>query len=252
LGFSVLSWNVEHFGGGETPARQTRVVKHLKDPDIRKLMETSFPDHDFVVTDGPQLREILIGCRRGVIDQKLFEQKREYQEGNDKLRPGALLSVRQGTEWTKLLLLHADSGSDAGALGNRFDHFRKVWSLWKAIARRLRTARRGCWCWETSTPWASRTRRREVGAARGRPTSRSPASRSWRRRRAWCCSRSRTGDVLDRDVRRVKPRSRPRVGRPRGDGEEGRSQRVGAGADEAAKEKWTEISDHSAACVIVL
>lgn len=149
MGFSVLSWNVEHFGGGETPARQNRVVKHLKDQDpdifgilevenadIRKLMETSFPDHDFFLTDGPQLQEILIGCRRGVFDQKLFVQKREYQEGNDKLRPGALLSVRQGTEWTNLLFLHADSGVDAGAFGNRFDNFRKVWSLAKAIARK--------------------------------------------------------------------------------------------------------------------
>lgn len=149
MGFSVLSWNVEHFGGGETPARQNRVVKHIKDQDpdifgilevenadIRKLMETSFPDHDFFLTDGPQLQEILIGCRRGVFDQKLFVQKREYQEGNDKLRPGALLSVRQGAVWTNLLFLHVDSGSDAGAFGNRFDNFRKVWSLTKALARK--------------------------------------------------------------------------------------------------------------------
>lgn len=148
MGFSVLSWNVEHFGGGETPARQNAVVKHLKDQDpdifgiievenadIRKLMEKSFPNHDFFLTDGPQLQEILVGCRRGVFEQKLFVQKREYQEGNDKLRPGAMLSVRQGSVWTNILFLHTDSGVDAGAFGNRFDNFRKVWSLARALGR---------------------------------------------------------------------------------------------------------------------
>ncbi|MBL8923884.1 MAG: endonuclease/exonuclease/phosphatase family protein [Myxococcaceae bacterium] len=150
MGFSVLSWNVEHFGNKKTSAeRQKRVVKHIKDQDpdifgilevehanIRALMEKSFDDYDFFLTDGPQLQEILVGCRRGLFDQKLFVQKREYQEGNDKLRPGALLSVRQGTVWTNLLFLHTDSGDDAGAFGNRFDSFRKVWNLTKALARK--------------------------------------------------------------------------------------------------------------------
>lgn len=149
MSISVVSWNVEHFGGSVSADRQKRVVKHLKslDPDIfgilevenadiRKLMEQSFPDHDFFLTDGPQLQEILIGCRRGVFDQKLFVQKREYQEGNDALRPGALLSVRQGTEWTNLLFLHTDSGADAGAFGNRFDNFRKVWNLTRALGKK--------------------------------------------------------------------------------------------------------------------
>lgn len=149
MGFTVLSWNVEHFGGKAAPERQARVVKHIKaqnpdifgileveHADIRKLMDKSFEDYDFFLTDGPQLQEILVGCRRGVFDQKLFVQKREYQEGNDKLRPGALLSVKQGSDWTNILFLHTDSGADAGAFGNRFDNFKKVWNLTKALARK--------------------------------------------------------------------------------------------------------------------
>lgn len=44
--------------------------------------------------------------------------------------------MRQRSIWTNLLFLHSDSGSDAGAFGNRFDNFRKVWSLARALAKK--------------------------------------------------------------------------------------------------------------------
>lgn len=143
----MLSWNVDHFGGGQTPARQNAVAKHLKDQDpdiigiievenadIRKLMEKSFPDHDLILTDGPQLQEILVGRRRGVFEQKLFVQMREYQERNDKLRPEPMLSVRQGTVWTNILFLAHRQRERRGPVRDRFDNIRKVWSLTRALA----------------------------------------------------------------------------------------------------------------------
>ncbi|MCU0695069.1 MAG: hypothetical protein MUC96_00920 [Myxococcaceae bacterium] len=189
MGFSLASWNVEHFGGRVSDDRQKRVVRHLKslDPDvfgilevehanIRKLMEQSFPDHDFFLTDGPQLQEILIGCRRVVFDQKLFVQKREYQEGNDALRPGALLSARQGTVWTNLLFLHTDSGADAGALGNRFDNFRKVWNLRRALGRKAPKGEPRRMCSATSTPWVCRSPVGETPTNGSRSPRRAPGS----------------------------------------------------------------------------
>lgn len=58
MGFSVLSSNPEHFGGGETIKEQDPGIfgiLEVENADIRKLMETSFPDYDFFLTDGPQL-----------------------------------------------------------------------------------------------------------------------------------------------------------------------------------------------------
>jgi hypothetical protein len=87
MGFSMLSWNVEHFKGG---ARTKDVVAHVKnhDPDVFGLLEMEgtnvlavmqgeFPGYDFALTDGPQVQEILVGIRRGKFDQVGVSQKRE-------------------------------------------------------------------------------------------------------------------------------------------------------------------------------
>ena len=146
--FSVLSWNIEHFKGGVV--RLKRVAVHIKrhKPDVfalleienvnvRTLMEQEFPGYDFALTDGPQVQEILVGWRRDAFDQAVFSQKREFDVGNDRLRPGALLSVRQCGVWYNLLFLHTDSGTDAPAFGNRAEMFGKTWSLKAALDRHL-------------------------------------------------------------------------------------------------------------------
>lgn len=145
--FSLLSWNVEHLR--PNPNRTTLIADKIKefDPDVfaiyevedisvSNLMNTHFPTYDFFITDGPQVQEILVGCRRGKFDQKIFTQKREFDAGNQFLRPGALLSLLIGGKFYNMLFLHTDSGTDASAFGNRFEMMDKVKKLAKAINRK--------------------------------------------------------------------------------------------------------------------
>jgi hypothetical protein len=151
--FTFLVWNVEHFA--PDPGR-TKIVAdtikaahpqnkdidvmgilEVKDVNVTELMLTHFPNYDFYITDGPQVQEILVGVRRGVFEQKIFTQKREFKVGNERLRPGALMSLRQAgsQRWTQLLFLHTDSGTAAGDFGNRFEMFEKVAKLRTALAK---------------------------------------------------------------------------------------------------------------------
>jgi hypothetical protein len=160
MAFTFLVWNVEHFA--PEPSR-TRIVAdtikaahpggkpidvmgilEVKHVDVLELMLSHFPGYDFYLTDGPQVQEILVGVRRGVFDQKIFTQKREFKVGNEHLRPGALISVRQAgsTAWTQLLFLHTDSGTAAGDFGNRFDMFAHVAKLRNALARQAASSDR--------------------------------------------------------------------------------------------------------------
>ena len=146
--FSVLSWNIEHFKGGA--ARLKKVASHIRkqkadvfclleveNADVRALMEQEFAGYDFAITDGPEVQEILVGWRRSAFEQAVFSQKREFDVGNSRLRPGALLSVRQQGIWYNMLFLHTDSGTDAPAFGNRAEMFDKTWSLKAALDRNL-------------------------------------------------------------------------------------------------------------------
>jgi endonuclease/exonuclease/phosphatase family metal-dependent hydrolase len=146
--FSVLSWNIEHFKA--SAARLKKVATHIRKQspdifcllevesmDVRTLMEKEFAGYDFALTDGPQVQEILVGWRRAKFDQAIFSQKREFDVGNSRLRPGALLSVRQAGVWYNLLFLHTDSGTDAPAFGNRAEMFDKTWSLKSALDKNL-------------------------------------------------------------------------------------------------------------------
>jgi hypothetical protein len=151
--FTFLVWNVENFAAD---AARTKVVAdtikaahpqgkpidvmgilEVRHIDVIELMTQHFPGYDFYLTDGPQVQEILIGVRRGVFDQKIFTQKREFKLGNEHLRPGALISVREAgsDQWHQLLFLHTDSGTGAGDFGNRFDMFEQVAKLRTALAR---------------------------------------------------------------------------------------------------------------------
>lgn len=144
--FSVVSWNVEHFRekAGRT-ARIAQILKPLKpdifaiyeteDVAIMQLMQVHFPGYDYFITDGPELQEILVGCKRGVFDKKVFTQKREFKVNNPALRPGALLSVQQKGKWYNLLFLHTDSGTDASAFGNRFEMLTKIQKMSEAIVK---------------------------------------------------------------------------------------------------------------------
>jgi hypothetical protein len=149
--FSLVSWNVEHFR--ENAGRTERIAKEMKslkpdifaiyeteDVSIMALMQVHFPNYDYFITDGPELQEILVGCRRGVFDQKVFTQKREFKVNNPALRPGALLSVSKNNQWFHLLFLHTDSGTDASAFGNRFEMLTKIQKMAEALSRGMPSA----------------------------------------------------------------------------------------------------------------
>lgn len=145
--FSVMSWNIEHFRGGD--ARLKKVAAHIlaqqpdvfglleiENADVLTLMQRELPDYDFALTDGPEVQEILVGWRRGKFEQTVFSQKRDFNVGNPALRPGALLSVRLQDLWYNMLFLHTDSGTDAPAFGNRAEMFDKTWKLKGALDRK--------------------------------------------------------------------------------------------------------------------
>lgn len=147
MGFSVLSWNVEHFKGNGD--RIKRVADHIKaqDPDVFALFEIEnlnlldlirnhFSGYDFHITDGPETQEIMVAHRKDKFEQVIFTQKREFQAYNPHLRPGALLSVIFGGKFYNMLFLHTDSGTTAPDFGNRAEMFEKIWSLKKALDKR--------------------------------------------------------------------------------------------------------------------
>jgi hypothetical protein len=103
-------------------------------------MQNEFPDYTFGITDGPEVQEIIVGWRNGVFEQASFTQKREFNAHNPSLRPGALLSGRDGTVYYNFLYLHTDSGPDAAAFGNRFEMFDRVWKLRQALQKKVATS----------------------------------------------------------------------------------------------------------------
>lgn len=146
MAFSVLSWNIEHFKSDTN--RTKRIADRIKthNPDIFAILETEsldtfemmkthFPTYNFHITDGRETQEIMVGVRNGVFNQVAFTQKREFDNGNPYLRPGALLTLTKGAQIYNVLFLHNDSGPDAAAFGNRFEMIDKVKNMAKAIHR---------------------------------------------------------------------------------------------------------------------
>src|SRR5574343_106942 len=143
MALRILSWNVEHFRGGD---RTKAVAEHIlkQKPDVfalyevenlavLELMRTYFPKYVFHITDGPESQEILVGFKQNASYQPTFVQKREFKAYNPSLRPGACLTLRKGNAYINLLFLHTDSGTDAPAFGNRAEMFAYVWKMKNAM-----------------------------------------------------------------------------------------------------------------------
>ncbi|WP_305988091.1 endonuclease/exonuclease/phosphatase family protein [Roseibium sp. MMSF_3544] len=161
MGIKVTCWNVKEFGKiAKTQAAMKRRVKgvaehiKLREPDIfgvlevdhidiLQFIEDEFPEYDFGFTEGldeknKASKEILVGWRRSEdLDQVTFSQKRQFNLYNPYLRPGALLSFRIKNSWHNILFLHTDSGTEARDFGNRYEMFDKVWSLRKALDKKV-------------------------------------------------------------------------------------------------------------------
>jgi hypothetical protein len=142
MGIRVAFWNIENFRGNwdrlETVTREVAAFR----PDIfcfceitdkatmRYLVRQVFDDYDFGVSDGTGRIELLVGWRRNTFDHALFTQRREFQSGNQYLRPGALLSVMILEQYYTFLFMHADSGTEYEKdYKNRQEMFENVWKL---------------------------------------------------------------------------------------------------------------------------
>ena len=150
--FSVLSWNVEHFGKGKDrdlkKARIKRIATKIKsiDPDVMAIYEVegkdvfsefskTFVGYSFFITEGRQSQEILIGVR-GTIDV-FITQKTEFKAGNPFLRPGALITLTINGENLSILFLHLKSMPSPYGWGIRDHMWDKVRSLKKALNKGL-------------------------------------------------------------------------------------------------------------------
>lgn len=142
MSFRILFWNIEKFRG-DNPVRAQTVIDHIRasSPEIvgfseiqdkvalRSILQDSLSDYDFGITDGLQQIELLAGWKRGVFEQALFTQRREFKAKNPHLRPGSLLSVKKAGKFYNVLFLHTDSGTQDKDYTNRQDMFEKIWSL---------------------------------------------------------------------------------------------------------------------------
>lgn len=134
--FSVLSWNVEHFGAASAdmpPAKPIGPIIDLiaeQDADVMGIYEvesavvfqqvtTKMPDHSFFITEGPQSQEILVGVRKTL--SAFVTQKVEFRSGVSILRPGALLTITLDEVSYCLLFLHLKSLTDPRGFGLRDD-----------------------------------------------------------------------------------------------------------------------------------
>lgn len=140
--FSVLSWNVEHFGatnkGKDKPTKPVAPIIDLivaQNADVVAIYEvvgktvfsevvSKMPDYHFHITEGPQTQEILIGVRKNF--SSFFTQKTEFKSGVTALRPGALLTLTIDEQQYPLLFLHLKSLSDPRGFGLRDDMIQRA------------------------------------------------------------------------------------------------------------------------------
>jgi hypothetical protein len=145
--FSVLSWNVEHFGAasaGQPPKKPVApIIQKIADQnaDVVAIYEVEgatvfsevtakMPNHSFHITEGTQTQEILVGVKKTL--QSFFTQRVEFNSGVTVLRPGALLTITIAGVNYCLLFLHLKSLTDPRGFGLRDDQteralkFRKV------------------------------------------------------------------------------------------------------------------------------
>jgi hypothetical protein len=146
--FSVVSWNVEHFGatnkGSDKPKKPVAPIIDLlaaQKADIVAVYEVvgkvvfdevvkKMPGYQFHITEGQQTQEILVGVKKTFTS--FFTQKTEFKSGEAVLRPGALLTLVIDGKNYPLLFLHLKSLRVPKGFGLRDDmteraiDFRKV------------------------------------------------------------------------------------------------------------------------------
>jgi len=156
MSFSLLSWNVENFGGEDSDPEPVARHVHEHVPDAFALFEISqlepigliesfnrlerenigFESYQFALTQGTQSDEVLVGLRPGAFEQTIFTQKREFKVDNPYLRPGALVTLSAEGKLYNVLFLHLDSGTEKKDYKNRQVMWEKTWDLKDALDRK--------------------------------------------------------------------------------------------------------------------
>ena len=149
----IISWNIEHFDGkgGKDKNNRTkrlnrveRVTSYLQDekPHIFGLSEVEgaivydkmtdmLPGYTFNITEGRNSQQILIGVKNGIT--AFFTQRNEFKRSNPYLRPGALLTVREGDIHIPILFTHLKSMPSPEGFGLRDAMFDKIFNLKKQL-----------------------------------------------------------------------------------------------------------------------
>lgn len=149
--FSILSWNIEHFGASEKnqskPKKDPGPIVDLiaaQKADViaiyevrsnvvfRPLLE-AMPDHHFFITEGKQMQEILVGVRKTI--PAFLTQKTHFKSGQSALRPGMLVTPFVDGEYYPLLFLHVKSMTDPKGFGLRFDMTRRAFDFRKVLKK---------------------------------------------------------------------------------------------------------------------
>lgn len=153
ISLKILSWNIEHFngtGGIDKDNKDLRLQRVQKvadfiaseDPDIFGLSEVEgtlvyekfteiLPNYTFNITEGRQSQEIMIGVRNNLT--AFFTQRNEFKRNNPYLRPGALLTVREGNIHIPILFTHLKSMPSPEGFGLRDAMFEKIFHLKKEL-----------------------------------------------------------------------------------------------------------------------
>jgi exonuclease III len=143
--FSVVSWNVEHFGTrsvhSNTPVRPVEpiidflarqkadivAVYEVRSPTVYAPLIKAMPGYHFYMTEGEQMQEILIGIKKRFTT--FVTQKLEFKSGQSTLRPGVLVTVNVDRQAYPLLFLHLKSLPDPKGFGLRDDMIRRAFKF---------------------------------------------------------------------------------------------------------------------------
>ncbi len=147
--FSVVSWNVQHFGATDKKKKKPKkpikpIVDYLasQSADVVAVYEVvgsvvwdtvlqKMSGYQWHITEGPQSQEILIGVKKSITS--FFTQKIEFKSGQSALRPGALLTVTKENKIYPLLFLHLKSLTEPKGFGVRDDQTEKALKLRKSL-----------------------------------------------------------------------------------------------------------------------
>lgn len=133
--FSILIWNVEHFGATDKRKKKPKkpiqpiideiaavnsdivAIIEVRSSIVAQYLMNAMPDHFFFITEGEQMQEILVGIRKSL--PAFVTQKNEFQAGQTSLRPGLLVTPMIDGEAYPILFLHVKSMPDPRGFGIR-------------------------------------------------------------------------------------------------------------------------------------